>query len=63
VSEQIFNGTSAQLGNPENQTTQNTAKQNNTLVQSPFTTLGQNEMGLFYNAPEPTSVTAIITLE
>jgi len=41
--------------NPEKkQTTQNTAKQNYPGLVAAYNTWPGNEMGLFYNAPEPT---------
>jgi len=40
--------------NPEKQTTQNTAKQNQPCSVAFYDTRPGNEIGLFYNAPDPT---------
>jgi len=39
--------------NPEKQTTQNTAKQNYPVSVASYDTRPGNEVGLFYNSPEP----------
>jgi len=86
VSEQILNGTSAQLGyiqchsrwkiqdrkqienkhyktkqNPEKQTTQNTTELNQPGLVASYDTRPGTEVGLFYNAPQPTRGNSLTT--
>jgi len=49
-----MDGQTDQRTRPEKQTTQNTAKQNYAALVASYDTRSGNEVGLFYNTPEPT---------